>query len=433
MIWIIIELIACIVECVILAGFLTQYFSFQSNRNRKWKYFCLCFILTLIDITGTFIFKYEPVFMVGMIGSCTCFAHFFLKGKLSENLLISIIGYLLFYFVNLPVLYILGLFSGTTSTEIAFAHDVRRIICLFVTKVLYFTFTKIILRLSKKEKFEFSKNEWLIIISSVTTTLLIGIAMNTVITYSFLSDYVMMGTVLLLSALDVIIFQFMRKLSIANHQKIEHNILAAQLDQQQIETRRIEQQYQKISIMQHDFRNQIDCICNLLRDGEYPKALSYAESLSEKNAVMVRSHIRCSSSVVNAVVNEKISIAQENAIQCTCQIIVPVPEYLEYDLSILLANLLDNAIEECRKGQENPKILMTISDVAAYYRINVKNTISQSVLRQNGDLNTQKPDREHHGWGLKSVREIASSHNGSLDIYEKNDMFIVNVLLMKEE
>lgn len=433
MIWTIVEGIACIVECMILASFLTQYFSFQSSHNKKWKYCCLCFVLALIDVTGTFILKHELVFMVGMIGLCTCFAYFYLKGRFFENLLISIIGYLLFYFVNLPVLYILGLFSGTTSTEIAFAQDVRRIVCLFITKVLYFTFTKLILRLCKKEKFEFTKNEWFIITSSVTTTLLIGIAMNTVITYSFLSDYVMMGTVLLLSVLDVIIFQFMRKLSIANHQKIEHQILAAQLGQQQIETRRIEQQYQKISIIQHDFQNQIDCLCTLIRDKEYNKALQYAEGLSEKNAVKVQSHIHCSSSVVNAVVNEKISIAQESAIQCTCQIIVPVPEYLEYDMSILLANLLDNAIEACRKEQDHPRILLTISDVAAYYRINVKNTISQSVLQQNEDLHTQKSDQERHGWGLKSVREIANAHNGSVDIYEKNDMFIVNVLLMKEE
>lgn len=433
MIWKTVEGLACIAECMILASFLIQYFSFQSNQNKKWKYCCLLVILASVDLVGTFILQHELVFMIGMIGACTGFAHIYLKGEFSENLLISIIGYLLFYFSSLPVLHIMGVLSGTTSTEIASAQDTRRVVCIFIAKVLYFAFTRLILRLCRKEKYEFTRDEWFIIISSFITSSLIALAMDTVTTYSFLSNYALVGTILLLSILDIIIFQFMRKLSVANHQKIEHQMLAVQLNQQQTETRRIEQQYQKISILQHDFQNQIDCICNLIRDQEYQKAIQYAEDLSEKNGVMVQSYIHCSSSVVNAVINEKISIAQENAIQCTCQIIVPIPECLEYDMSILLANLLDNAIEACQEEQENPRIILTISDVAAYYRINVKNTILQSVLQNNQDLHTQKSDQEHHGWGLKSVREIANTHNGSVDIYEKNDMFIVNVLLMKEE
>lgn len=35
--------------------------------------------------------------------------------------------------------------------------------------------------------------------------------------------------------------------------------------------------------------------------------------------------------------------------------------------------------------------------------------------------------------GLKSVKEIAEKHEGMIDIYEKNGMFIVSVLLMKKD
>ena len=59
--------------------------------------------------------------------------------------------------------------------------------------------------------------------------------------------------------------------------------------------------------------------------------------------------------------------------------------------------------------------------------------LSKSVLQKNSSLKTSKEHPENHGWGLQSVKEIANSHNGSIDIYEKDNMFVVNILLMKEE
>lgn len=429
----IIESAACIIECIMMSIFLTNYFAFRFESKKQIKFWGLCSALTFFDIIGTFVLKHEYVFLIGMISTEFIFAVFALKGNILEKLLISIIGYLLFYFVNLPVLYILGFISGTSSSEVANTQDGRRIICLFITKLIYFIIIKMILRLRKKERYEFENNEWFIIISLFIITLLIGFAMDTVITYRNFSNYIMTAVVILLSALDVIVFQFMRRLSIANQKKAEHKMLEMQIHQQEIEARQLEQQYNKISIFQHDFQNQIECICALIRDKDYQKAIQYAESLSQNSCSLIYPHIHCSSSVINAVVNEKISIAQEYDIKCTCQIVVSVPQYLEYDMSILLANLLDNAIDACRNNQEQSRIVLTISEVAAYYRINVKNTITNSVLQKNKELKTHKYDKEHHGWGLKSVHKIARIHNGDVDIYEKNDMFIVNVLLMKED
>ena len=433
MIWKLVEAIACIIECIILSNFIIHYFPCKNNRSKITIYISLFGFLTIVDLLGTFWFNVDWIFAAGMIGSCLIISILFLNGRIVEKILISIIGFLLFYFINLPVLYLLGFLSGSSPTEIAFAKDVRRIVCLLTTKLLYFALTRFILKLRKKETYRFSRYEWFIIISSLCSTLLIGIAMNTVVTKNYLSNYVMMGTVILLSVLDLIIFQFMRRLSKANQQEIEHKMLKVQLNSQQEDMRKAELQYKRISIIQHDYQNQLDCIHSLMCNNQIQRAIQYVEEISQKHSTLIQSHIHCSSSVVNAVINEKISIAQNENISCTCQIIVPIPGYLEYDLSVLLANVLDNAIDACRKEQEEPRIVLTISDVAAYYRINIKNTISESVLQKNSSLKTSKEHPENHGWGLQSVKEIANSHNGSIDIYEKDNMFVVNILLMKEE
>ena len=50
-------------------------------------------------------------------------------------------------------------------------------------------------------------------------------------------------------------------------------------------------------------------------------------------------------------------------------------------------------------------------------------TMQDSVLEKNQHLDSRKENKSEHGWGLKSVKEIAEKHEGIIDIYEKNGMF----------
>lgn len=92
--------------------------------------------------------------------------------------------------------------------------------------------------------------------------------------------------------------------------------------------------------------------------------------------------------------------------------------------------MLDNAIDASEKLEAiKPEIVLNISKKSGYYSILVKNRIESSVLSSNKHLHTSKADKQHHGYGLKTVRLIAEAHNGMTDIYEKDSYFIVNVLL----
>ena len=79
------------------------------------------------------------------------------------------------------------------------------------------------------------------------------------------------------------------------------------------------------------------------------------------------------------------------------------------------------------------QIILTIGEQSGYFIVVIKNTIQTSVLEQNYNLKSQKENNKEHGWGLKSVREIVEKHEGIIDIYEKNDMFIVSIKLMKRD
>lgn len=433
MIWQCTEILAVIVECMIVTRMLIQYFKFRSEDYRILKWLLLFSLLFATDMAGTFGIANETF----LISSCLlieiAFSTIFLKGNIFEKILISVINYVLVYFINLPVMSAISAITGIPMLQLQMSQNVERVVCLFITKILYFAVTQFILSFRKKEEYHFSRNEWIMILSAFMITLLIGISMYMITVGGKTTEYIYVAVTLLISCLDAVIFIFLRKMNRTSQIEKERDIMEIQLQRQQDEMQHLQQQYEEISILRHDFRNGIDCLCGMIEQGDCSGALAYAKRFKERKVNTILSQVQCSSTMLNAVVNAKFNDAQSKGIDTSLRLVVQIPHDLEFDLSIMLSNLLDNAIEACEKNPSNAQILLTISEEAGYYRIVVRNTIAVSVLKRNQELKTEKANKKLHGWGLRSVTDLVSKRNGLIDFYEKEGMFYVDILLPIEE
>ena len=433
MIWQCTEILAVIVECMIVTRMLIQYFKFRSDNCRILKWLLLFSLLFATDMAGTFGMANETF----LISSCLlieiAFSAIFLKGNIFEKILISVINYVLVYFINLPVMSAISAITGIPMLQLQMSQNVERVVCLFITKILYFAVTQFILSFRKKEEYHFSHNEWIMILSAFMITLLIGISMYMITVGGKTTEYIYVAVTLLISCLDAVIFIFLRKMNRTSQIEKERDIMEIQLQRQQDEMQHLQQQYEEISILRHDFRNGIDCLCGMIEQGDCSGALAYAKRFKERKVNTILSQVQCSSTMLNAVVNAKFNDAQSKGIDTSLRLVVQIPHDLEFDLSIMLSNLLDNAIEACEKNPSNAQILLTISEEAGYYRIVVRNTIAASVLKKNQELKTEKANKKLHGWGLRSVTDLVSKRNGLIDFYEKEGMFYVDILLPIEE
>lgn len=433
MIWQCTEILAVIVECMIVTRMLIQYFKFRSEDYRILKWLLLFSLLFATDMAGTFGIANETF----LISSCLlieiAFSTIFLKGNIFEKILISVINYVLVYFINLPVMSAISAITGIPMLQLQMSQNVERVVCLFITKILYFAVTQFILSFRKKEEYHFSRNEWIMILSAFMITLLIGISMYMITVGGKTTEYIYVAVTLLISCLDAVIFIFLRKMNRTSQIEKERDIMEIQLQRQQDEMQHLQQQYEEISILRHDFRNGIDCLCGMIEQGYCSGALAYAKRFKERKVNTILSQVQCSSTMLNAVVNAKFNDAQSKGIDTSLRLVVQIPHDLEFDLSIMLSNLLDNAIEACEKNPSNAQILLTISEEAGYYRLVVRNTIAASVLKKNQELKTEKANKKLHGWGLRSVTDLVSKRNGLIDFYEKEGMFYVDILLPIEE
>ena len=102
------------------------------------------------------------------------------------------------------------------------------------------------------------------------------------------------------------------------------------------------------------------------------------------------------------------------------------------DLCILLGNLLDNAIEACRRI-EGADASRTISVRGGIKGTNLILSISNSyngVLRQNGGrYESLKKNRRVSGLGLFNVRDVVERHHGTMDIQHDENTFSISILL----
>ncbi|MFA5659749.1 MAG: ATP-binding protein, partial [Oscillospiraceae bacterium] len=141
--------------------------------------------------------------------------------------------------------------------------------------------------------------------------------------------------------------------------------------------------------------------------------------------------VNTQSSIINAVINSKLSKCTEEGIALDFKVTGSVCDFDEIELGILLSNLFDNAIEASAKNKADKKIEIEICDNKGYLCILMKNLLDESVMESNPELVTSKSDKKCHGIGLKSVRDIVEKHDGIINFYEEGKSFAADIWLKK--
>lgn len=430
MIWSAIEIIAVIAECFLAINFNVGYFKMKNEKYSRLKILGGTFALSSWDYINSLIVKSELSTMIGFTTILLIFSSLFLKRSFFENLIVAVISYTLFYLINLPCLYIFSYIFQQSVQDMTSAKGIERITILFLTKTLYFAITQIIVYFKQKQAYVFKKDEWVLISTNFTITLTIAFLLYSFSVELWDSLYICIGIVILLIALNMIAFYFMKKINLKNIEETEIKLLRLSIEQQTNMLDKIQLQYENLSEMRHNYVHELAYIQGVLKENDYDKLDSYLKEKLSSEKLKGYNFIFTSNKIIDSVINYKFSVAEQKGIPAVCTLTADIPKNFEHDISIILANLLDNAIEYSEKLSDvEPEIILNVSEISGYISIIVKNRIRKSVLTDNKKLSTTKSERHSHGYGIKSVKMLAEAHNGMLDIYEKDGFFVVNTML----
>lgn len=224
---------------------------------------------------------------------------------------------------------------------------------------------------------------------------------------------------------------------LTRQQKLEEQNMMAEINRSYYEA--MEQQHFAIRRLKHDLINHLSAMVAMPE----PEREAYIRNLMEDGAV-TRSLQYCGDVTVNAVLSVKEEQMKRYHIHLKTEI--EIPDELPFgktDVCALFANVLDNAVEACRKLEEDGReVFLKSKAQKGLFCLEVTNPVMKSeVYKEAGDKEdfradpklqngawiptTSKPDKENHGLGLRSVKEIVERHHGAVELKMEEGWFEV--------
>jgi sensor histidine kinase regulating citrate/malate metabolism len=101
------------------------------------------------------------------------------------------------------------------------------------------------------------------------------------------------------------------------------------------------------------------------------------------------------------------------------------------DIVTILSNLLNNALEACRKCDSSRRILkLKFVNEDGMIKIGVRNTFNNPILYENGEIKSTKMlQTEDHGVGIKNIIEVIEKYDGSYVIKDDNQEFYFSIII----
>ncbi len=427
------ELAPLLIENLLMMKFYVDFFLFKKKTPLNYFFATITFII--ICIAGTISLKLGMTSDYGVVIAMivmVIFGYFCLDGNLVNKIIFSISAFVVIAVICILTLQILSMLLNVHITTLIDEQGEYRIIVLIVTKLMFYVFGKSILIVTKKQEFQLTIKEWItcvfIVIMTLTMLTMIYKIMYTV-QVSQMSKYLIIIFSMMLILVDIIIYGMLLKLSKSNREEIRYKLMESQIEQQEKMLTSILESNEKIRVLKHDMKNYLMTAIGLIDNKEYNKVKSYMVNLIGQEIDTIETFVTTNSQTLSALLNIKLDTCNKNKINWNVEITSDLTNISDVDISIIIGNLLDNAIEASKKVKNKPFIDIKIFDSKDYVNIVIKNKIDNSVLFFNPNLFTTKKDKNSHGIGLMSVKKIVKKYNGMYKVYEENKTIVVNIML----
>ncbi len=191
----------------------------------------------------------------------------------------------------------------------------------------------------------------------------------------------------------------------------------------------VQAMYQQMRAWRHDYKNHLQVMKAHLDMGEYQELSDYIIRLDEE-LTRVSKVIETGNLALDAILNSKIAMARAKGVEVNVKVVLP-PELsvADYDLCVLLGNLLDNAIEGCESQKKGEPRFMRIYIGVLKEQLYLSVSNSHDIkMRKDGNRyrSTKAPDR---GLGTLSIDSIAARYHGYVNRQSDESVFVTEVLL----
>ena len=216
---------------------------------------------------------------------------------------------------------------------------------------------------------------------------------------------------------------------------LEFNVLQRHdLEQELAVTRRIleeeRKQYERekdvvevINIKCHDLKHQLQAVGQFIPEQEKEQIQQAVKQYDTR--------VKTGNRALDVVLTMKRMICEGSDIEFSCLVNSALLSFMEEsDIYSLFGNMLDNAIEEVRHfDSEHRVISLSVAKEQQFVLIHEENFIQAVPRMVDGLPQTTKPDKDNHGFGIRSMQMIAEKYNGHFMIHIDRNVFQLDIML----
>lgn len=435
--WMIIEYIFCVGDVFLIFYFIDKFFIRRKINNKQ--IFLIIFLQALIHHGVNQVFGLKEflgsLIMIAFMG--ILFKRIFRERLLNIYLLIIFGVIVLICIIEISV-DILIMVITNTDIIIILENNTYRVIVYFVTKGIAFILVKkctikiINIMIKYFKKTQIYKLSLVLLLNMIAFFLVVYFYRNLNTIRGDEKKYVFIIGIAVI-VFTILLLKIIKKI-------VEHAVMEAQWYDKEIRYKRqifhtenMNHMINNLKAQRHDFNNHIGCIYGLINMSKFQETKEYIEKLT-KETNEYNEIINTNNPILASLLNMKIAKAKKEKIKVDINIDIDKDIDIEYiDMSIILGNILDNAIEGCQEIVEDQRYIeIDISLKMNNLIIKVINSKSDKIHLEVKTCNkkfTTKKDTENHGFGLRNVLQIVEKYRGIVKMEDKISTFIVNIAI----
>lgn len=214
----------------------------------------------------------------------------------------------------------------------------------------------------------------------------------------------------------------------------QHNLqlveLNHQLNLQTLQYENLQERMEETRRIRHDLRQHMNTLYLLAEEGRYSELQSYLQNY-QKTSPLERPLVFCENLPLNALLSHYAGIFQSEHIPYEYHITIPARLPVSAaDITVLLGNLLENAMDGCLTLPETEQRLITLTIAMPNEHamvITIANPYREELRQEHGQFLSTK----HSGYGIgtESVRYIVKQYNGTVVFKTEGQLFHVSCAL----
>lgn len=251
----------------------------------------------------------------------------------------------------------------------------------------------------------------------------------------FVEKSVWSSFIALLIMLSINILMFNTYLRLSENFVLKRNNLVFKqaIDLYEIHMQEKENSMKNYQRAKHDMKHHLICLKEMLQKKQYPELNVYLENLLVDGLFANMFVADTDNSVIDAIVNYKYAMAQNNNIDFELNLQIPTSlPFDNSDLCIILGNALDNAIEANKRTDSKESRFIKL-----WMRMDNKNLIIiienyfDGNIRKNrqGKILSVKEDTENHGIGMYSIQKSVEKYHGYMAEKYEGNIFRLEIIL----